>query len=326
MASWPHYDLNQQDKVEDESVRINHAIMDQVEPGSTFKIVPVSAAIALRLVSMDTMIFCENGHFTYHGNTLHDHKPLGEIPVTQVLVQSSNIGAAKLGIQLGDQRLFEYARRFGFGERTGINLPGEIPGRVIPTNQWSQISITHLPMGHEVDVTPIQIATAMCVIANGGRLVTPQIVREVVDRETGKVESYPPLEIRRVIPEKVADEIRMTLAGVVGKKGTAQKAHVPGFLVGGKTGTARKANGNKGYFANKYVVSFVGFLPVEKPEFVCLVLVDDAKLSQHENFGGLVAAPVFAKIAEKAARHMNLTPTEPIVPGEVAGGGEAVRD
>ncbi len=167
MANWPHYNLNEQEGVP-EANRKNHAIMDQVEPGSTFKIVPASAALSLHLVDIDTRIFCENGHFTFHGNTLHDHKPMGEIPVSDVLVFSSNIGAAKLGIQLGDQRLFEFVRRYGFGERTGVNLPGELSGRVVPPSQWSPISITHLPMGHEVDVTPLQIATAMSVIANGG--------------------------------------------------------------------------------------------------------------------------------------------------------------
>jgi cell division protein FtsI/penicillin-binding protein 2 len=326
LASWPPYNLNDAGKASDDC-RKNHAIMDLLEPGSTFKIVPASGALALGLVKIDTEIFCENGAFTYHGNTLHDHKPLGSIPVREVLIHSSNIGAAKLGLQLGEQRLFEFCRRFGFGERTGINLPGELSGMVHPPSEWSKISITHIPMGQEVGVTPIQIVCAMSVIANGGRLMTPQVVHQIVDPQSGEVTEFPPNEVRRVIPEKIAAQVREALIGVVGKKGTAQKAHVPGYLVGGKTGTAQKARaGGKGYDHSNYVVSFVGFMPAEKPEFVCLVLVDEAKVPHNENYGGQVAAPIFARIADRAAQHLNLTPTEPILPGEVAGGGEAIRD
>lgn len=326
MASWPPYNLNEAGTASDDC-RKNHAIMDLLEPGSTFKIVPSSGAMALGLVKIDTYIFCENGAFTYHGNTLHDHKPLGDITVRDVLIHSSNIGAAKLGMQLGDQRLFEFVRRFGFGERTGINLPGELPGVVHPPSEWSKISITHLPMGQEVGVTPIQIVSAMSVIANGGSLMTPQVVHQITNPQTGEVTSFPPNEVRRVIPEKIAAQVREALVGVVGKKGTAQKAHVPGFLVGGKTGTAQKARaGGKGYDHSNYIVSFVGFMPAEKPEFVCLVLVDEAKVSHELNYGGQVAAPIFAKIADRAAQHLNLTPTEPILPGDVVGGGEAVKD
>lgn len=326
MASWPPYNLNDAGNASNDS-RKNHAIMDLLEPGSTFKIVASSGCLHLGLVKIDTEIFCENGAFTYHGNTLHDHKPLGSITVRDVLVHSSNVGAAKLGLQLGEQRLFEYVRKYGFGERTGINLPGELSGMVHPPSEWSKISITHIPMGQEVGVTPIQIACAMSVIANGGNLMTPQIVHQITDPQTGEVTAFPPNVVRRVISEKAAANVREALVGVVGKKGTAQKAHVPGYLVAGKTGTAQKARANgKGYDHEKYIVSFVGFMPAQNPEFVCLVLVDEAKVPHELNYGGQVAAPIFAKIADKAAQHLNLTPTEPILPGDVVGGGDAVRD
>lgn len=320
MATWPNYNLNQQAGVPEEN-RKNHAIMDQLEPGSTFKIVPAGAALSLGLVKSDTYIFCENGRFLFHGKPLKDHKPLGSTTVHNILVHSSNIGSAKLGIQLGEQRLFEYMRKYGFGERTGINLPGEVPGTVLPPSKWDALTISRVPMGHSVDVTPIQIVTAMSVIANGGLLMTPQIIHQSVDSQTKEVVSYQPVEVRRVISEKAAADVREALVGVVsGKGGTAKKAHVPGFLVGGKTGTAQKPKvGGRGYENGKYLVSFVGFLPAQNPEFVCLVMFDDAKVPHNLNYGGQVAAPVFANIADRAARHLNLTPTEPILPNEAPG-------
>src|SRR6202012_3724275 len=148
--------------------------------GSTFKIVTVAGALSQKLVTPDTTINCENGHFLYCGKVLHDSHPHGVLTVAEVLVKSSNIGAAKLGIQMGDQKLYEQVRKFGFGERTGVALPGEIGGIIPPPHRWSKISITHVPMGQEVAVTPLQMATAMCAVANGGHLMVPQIIREIV--------------------------------------------------------------------------------------------------------------------------------------------------
>ncbi len=283
-----------------------------VEPGSTFKIVTTAGALAQKLVTPETGIYCENGRFKYGGKTLHDHHPYGELSVKDILVKSSNIGVAKLGIQLGDQKLYEYVRRFGFGERTGVLMPGEIGGVVHPPHRWSKISITHVPMGHEVGATPLQITTAMCAIANGGRLMMPQIIHDVTDPEGNVVQAFPPVEVRRVIPEKTSAQLRSALAEVVSKRGTAQLAHVPGFKVAGKTGTAQKIGANGTYEHGKYVVSFLGFMPAENPEFVCLVMMDDATAKNELNYGGTLAAPIFARIAEKAARHLDLEPTEEI--------------
>jgi cell division protein FtsI (penicillin-binding protein 3)/stage V sporulation protein D (sporulation-specific penicillin-binding protein) len=324
MANRPNYNLNRQDDVTDEA-RVNCAVMTMVEPGSTFKIVTTAAALAQKLVNSETTINCEGGHFTYGGSTLHDHRPYGDLTIHDILVKSSNIGAAKLGIQLGDQKLYEYVRRFGFGERTGVALPWEIGGMVHPPHKWSKISITHVPMGQEVGVTPLQVVTAMSVIANGGKLMTPQIIHDITDSAGNTVATYPPTEIRRVIPEETAKLIRAALTDVVSKKGTAQLAHVDGFKVAGKTGTAQKAGPHGGYEHGKYVVSFVGFMPADKPELVAIVMLDDPKEKSDRLYGGMIAAPIFAKIATRVARYMNLEPTE-IEPVDKAEGAKSEHE
>src|SRR5712691_4108778 len=159
----------------------NRTIIDMMEPGSTFKIVTAAAALNEGKVRLDSTIFCENGLWKFGGRPLHDHKPYGELSVQDVLVHSSNIGAAKMAVMLGEQKFYEYIRRFGFGDRTGIELPGEIRGMVHPPRSWSKISITRIPMGQEVGVTPLQMLMAMATIANGGKLIQPRIVKTVID-------------------------------------------------------------------------------------------------------------------------------------------------
>jgi cell division protein FtsI (penicillin-binding protein 3)/stage V sporulation protein D (sporulation-specific penicillin-binding protein) len=237
--------------------------------------------------------------------------------VSDILMKSSNIGAAKLAMRLGDQRFYEYIRRFGFGERTGINLPGEIGGVIHPPHKWSKISITRIPMGQEVAVTPMQMITAMCAIANGGKLMMPQIVHEVVDEQGNSVASYPPVVIRQAVSSEAAAEVRDALKSVVSAKGTAALAKVAGFQVAGKTGTAQKVDPKGGYTPGKYIVSFIGFLPADNPEFVGLVMLDDAQAKVDQNYGGMIAAPIFSRIAEKAARYLNLQPQPEAPPSNV---------
>src|SRR6184192_3816854 len=177
MANRPNFDLNQRSTAKPEQMK-NRAVIDMMEPGSTFKIVTAAAALNEKKVRPDTTIFCENGVWNYGGRALHDHRPYGELSVRDILVKSSNIGAAKLAISLGDQKFYEYIRRFGFGERTGVELPGEINGMIRPPQSWSKISITRIPMGHEVGVTPLQMTVAMATIANGGKLVELPAVRD----------------------------------------------------------------------------------------------------------------------------------------------------
>ena len=308
MANRPDFDLNQRNTARPEQMK-NRAIIDMMEPGSTFKIVTAAAALNEKKVRPDTTIFCENGRWNFGGRPLHDHKAYGELSVQDILVKSSNIGAAKLALSVGDQKFYEYIRRFGFGERTGVELPGEINGVIRPPQSWSKISITRIPMGHEVGVTPLQMTVAMATIANGGKLITPRIVKSVTAADGKTITEFTPQQVRQVISPQTSQQLSNALRGVVSDRGTAAAAAVAGFTIAGKTGTAQKVDPHGGYEHGKYVVSFTGFLPAEHPEFVGLVVLDDAKTSKPEqNYGGQIAGPIFARIAEKAARYLDLEP------------------
>ena len=321
MANRPHFDLNQRAEAKPEQMK-NRAIIDMMEPGSTFKIVTAAAALNERKVRPDTTIFCENGVWNYGGRALHDHHGYGAMSVQDILIKSSNIGAAKLAITLGEQKFYEYIRRFGFGERTGIELPGEIPGIIRSPQSWSKISITRIPMGHEVGVTPLQMTVAMAAIANGGKLITPRIVKSVTAADGQTISEFAPSVLRQVVSPQTAAQVSAALRDVVSERGTAKGAAVAGFSICGKTGTAQKVDPKGGYTQGKSVVSFSGYLPAEQPELVALVVLDDAKTGAELNYGGTVAAPIFARIAEKAARYLDLEPHEeaskPVTAGKVA--------
>jgi cell division protein FtsI/penicillin-binding protein 2 len=312
-ASWPTFDLNKPGQSTPEQTK-DRPIVDMIEPGSTFKIVTTSAVIEEKLVTPETTVFCENGRFQYAGRVLRDAHPLGLLTVHQVLEKSSNIGVAKLALQLGDTKLYEYVRRFGFGERTGVALTGEIPGLVNPPHRWSKLDITRIPMGQSVAVTPIQMVTAMSAIANGGKLMKPMIISKITDPDGRPVASFEPEVVRQVISHETAKKITAALKDVVSKQGTAQKAAVKGFTVAGKTGTAQKIDPKGGYMQGRYVVSFVGFMPADEPRFTLLVLLDDPVTKAGEAYGGLVAGPIFSRMAEKAARYLDLSPTEDVTP------------
>jgi len=311
MASRPNFDPNKPGQTDQEHMK-NRTILDMVEPGSTFKIVVAAGALNEGTVDEKTTIFCENGRYAYGGRTLRDHHGYGHLNVHDIMVKSSNIGCAKMALMMGGDKFHEYVRRFGFGERLGIELPGEIPGLVHPPARWDKLTITRMPMGHAIAVTPLQIAMGMSVIANGGKLMAPRIVKSI-ESPDGEIENIQPRVIREVVPEKTARFVGESLAAVTQPGGTATYARVNGYKVAGKTGTAQKVSEKGGYAAGKYVVSFVGYMPAEAPRFVCLVMVDDAKVASGLNYGGLVAAPIFSRIAERAALHLDLVPTEPAI-------------
>jgi len=311
MANRPAFDLNKRSEAKPEQMK-NRAICDMMEPGSTFKIVTAAAALNEHKFGLDSSIFCEHGMWNYGGTPLHDHAAFGDLTVKDILIKSSNIGAAKMAVPLGDQKFYEYIRRFGFGERTGVELPGEIPGLIRAPQSWSKISITRIPMGHEIGVTPLQMATAMCAIANGGKLMTPRIVKAITTSDGKTISALKPIALRQVISPQTANQIGAALRGVVSDRGTAAAAAVPGFTIAGKTGTAQKVGPHGGYEKGKEVVSFCGYLPAENPQFVGLVVLDDAQTKPEQNYGGTVAGPIFSRIAEKAARYMDLEPHEEI--------------
>ncbi len=319
-ANRPDFDLNKRSSALPEQMK-HRGIADLIEPGSTFKIVTHAAVLHEKIVRPEDKLFCENGRWEYCNNVLHDSHAYGMLSVHEALVHSSNIGAAKLALQLGEARLHQFIKAFGFGDKTGIELPGEIGGIVHPVRRWSKISITHIPMGQEVGVTPIQLAMAMGAIANEGVLMRPRVIRAITDDNGQLVATFEPQAVRQVVRPEAARNVINALEDVVGPQGTAKGAAVPGFRVAGKTGTAQKPGPHGTYLPGKYIVSFVGFLPAEAPEFVCLVMFNDARTKPGENYGGLVAGPVFSNIAKRAAKYLGLTPAvidEPVLAGKGA--------
>lgn len=302
MSNRPHFDLSSR-----EGERRNCAVADRYEPGSTFKIVTAAAVLDRRLVNRHTEVYCHQGSYSDGGITISDHHPYGMLSTEMILVKSSNIGAYKLAKQLGKNGLFDYMERFGFGERTGIRLSSESGGRIFPPSMWSATSFSRMAIGYEVSVTPLQMANALAVIANGGELMRPYIVDSVVDAKGRVLEKRHPEVVRRVVSERAANEVRKMLIGVVGPGGTGEKGAVEGFSVAGKTGTARKYGvKEKHYLAGRYVVSFMGFLPAEDPQLLGIVVVDDPRTGSLHRYGGTVAAPVFSRIATEAAAYLNL--------------------
>lgn len=302
LATLPNFDPNKPGP--DADARRNRVITDIMEPGSTFKIVPVSAALNEQLIRMSDLFDCEHGHFVFGGRVLHDHEAYGMLSVQNIIKKSSNIGAAKVGIRLGSQRLYDYMRDFGFGARTGIPLPAEDAGIVHPVEKWSKVSIAQIPMGHGVAVTRLQMIMAMCAIANKGALMQPMLVHRIEDREGHVVAQYTPQRVRQVISETAAKQMVAALKTVVQPDGTAPKAALEHYTVAGKTGTAQKA-GPGGYVPGKYVASFIGFLPADNPEICIAIMLDEPK---HGYYGGQTAAPLFRQVAERAASYLNLPP------------------
>jgi len=303
MATLPNFDPNRPGDF-DPAWRRNRIITDVNEPGSTFKVVVVAGALNEKVVRLEDVFFCENGNFAYGGHVLHDHKRYGNLTVEGIITKSSNIGAAKIGIQLGEQRLYEYIRRFGFGQATGAGLPGEVAGIVPPPARWSKVTIAQMPMGHGLAVTPLQMTMAMAAIANQGVMMKPMIVSRLEDRQGRAVARYEPLIARRVVSPEAASLMVRALKTVVTSEGTAPNARLAHYSCAGKTGTAQKPEGN-GYSHEKYFSSFIGFFPADAPE-VCIGVFLDYPKAGH--YGGEVCGPVFKRIAERVGNYLNIQP------------------
>ncbi|MDT7602724.1 MAG: hypothetical protein QOF61_721, partial [Acidobacteriota bacterium] len=286
LANAPTFDPNAAKDVSAEA-RTNRALQYTYEPGSTFKVVAYSGAIEERLVKPTDMIDCQMGSITIYGRTIHDSHPHGVLTITEALAQSSNVAAIKLGMKLGDARLYDYVRRFGFGERTGVELPGESKGILRPLNRWQKTSIGSVPMGQEIGVTPVQVAAAFGTIANDGLRIAPHIIKEVRDAAGIAVAREQP-EQHQVVSPETARTIRSMLE-MVTLDGTAKAAQLDGYTAAGKTGTAQKIDPKThAYSKTKYVASFVGFAPVENPAVVIIVVLDEPGTAI---YGGTVAAP-----------------------------------
>ena len=301
LANAPAFDPNVAAGVSAEARR-NDALQNIYEPGSTFKVVAFTGSLEENLIKSDTRIDCP-GSITVPGRTVHDHAR-GSLTATEALAKSSNVAAIKLGQKLGNARLYDYMRRFGFGAKTGIELPGETAGIVRPVARWQPGSIGSIPIGQEVGVTPVQMAAAYGAIANDGLRIAPHIVREVRDAE-GKVVEQTQAESHRVVSAETAQTIRGMLESVT-LKGTAKAAQLEGYTAAGKTGTAQKIDPKtRAYSATKYVASFVGFAPVDKPAAVIIVGLDEP-VGLHQ--GGQVAAPVFSRIADQILPYLDVMP------------------
>jgi cell division protein FtsI/penicillin-binding protein 2 len=306
MSSRPTFDPTNLDATSADARR-NRCISDVAEPGSTFKIVVCSGALNEGIVSLNDQFDCEHGAFMYAGRVLHDAHPYGVLSVEEILFHSSNIGAAKVGLRMGPARLYEYIRRYGFGHKTGIALPGEVSGIAHPLARWNGLSITRIPMGHEIAVTPLQMLMALNTIANGGILMKPMIVKSVTDPDGTPVFQYQPQQVGQVMSPRAAMLMTTALRRVVTSEGTAPKAAVQGYDVAGKTGTAQKVE--NGQYVRKYYSSFIGYFPAGNPEISILVSLDDP--SDGAYYGGSVAGPVFRAVAEKVAQYLGIEPQTP---------------
>jgi len=307
MATLPNFDPNHLEAASVEARR-NRIITDAPEPGSTFKIVVVSGALNDGIVQLNDVFDCEHRHFWYAGKELHDHESYGPLSVESIITKSSNIGAAKIGIKMGENRLFEYIQDFGFGRKTGIPLQGESIGIVHKLKDWSKVSIAQLPMGQGIAVTRLQMMMAMCAIANRGWLMQPMLVDRLEDSQRSVVAKYAPQPVRQVISEATARLMTRALKTVVSPEGTAAKAALEHYTVAGKTGTAQKAEHGV-YAPGKYFASFLGFFPADNPELCISVVLDEPDL--HKGYyGGQIAAPIFRQIAERAANYLNIHPED----------------
>ncbi len=304
MATLPNYDPNTPSTVTPETR--DRVITDIVEPGSTFKIVVVSGALNEGAVKLTDGFDCEHGHFAFAGKVLHDHEPFGVLTTVGIVTKSSNIGAAKIGIRLGEQNLYQYAWDFGFGQRTGIPLPGEVSGILHPVKDWSKVSVAQIPMGQGVAVTRLQMLMAMAALANDGWLMRPMLVSRLEDRNGKVVQKYEPQRVRQVVSDATDKQMVNILKTVVSPEGTAPGAAMQNYVVAGKTGTAQKAE-NGVYVPGKYVASFIGFFPADDPQVCISIVMDEPKEGY---YGGQVCGPVFKEVAERCASYLNIPPDQ----------------
>ncbi len=304
MTSWPEGNPNDGAARANQANFSNHTAMDQIEPGSVMKPFVIAAALEEHLVTPETMIDCELGHWTVSGKTISDDHPKGVISVSDVIKYSSNIGAAKTGFMLGAERLLTYLSDFGFARSTGLNLPGEVAGHMRKADTIKPIELANTSFGQGITASPVQLAAAVATIANGGVRMKPYLVDAVLDR-FGEVETYrAPQEDRQVISAESARQVAQMMESVTEEGGTGTRARIEGYLVAGKTGTAQKVT--NGVYGKERISSFVGFLPADRPEIAIAVSIDSPSIGSR--YGGIVAAPVFSEIGSFTMRYLGVAP------------------
>lgn len=311
LANQPTFDPNNSREITPEKLK-NHAVSDVYEPGSTFKLVTIAAAVDQGLARPDELIDCQSGSIVLFGHRIHDWHPWGVMPVSEVLAESSDVGAIKIALRMGDDRMYKYIRSFGFGQQTGIELPGETRGMTKPLSRWSKISIGAIAMGQEIGISPLQLSQMVSSIANDGIMMRPRIVAGKIQAQDSPQKDAPqrvafhPVEDGRVISTTTAALMRQMMQGVV-LHGTGRKATLDGYSAGGKTGTAQKFDTTAhAYSHTKFVASFAGFAPINNPEVTVVVVLDTPwapTIAQRE--GGWTAAPVFHRIAQQVLEYLH---------------------
>ena len=324
MASYPFVDPNSYSKFPVKNRR-NLPVWYAYEPGSTMKVFLAASAIEDKKVNPNSQFNCENGRRKIGSAVIKDIKPRGTLTVSEIVKYSSNIGASKIGELMGRDSYYKYLKKFGFGDKTGIGLPGESKGQLASSRKWGAIELATISFGQGVSVTSLQLVTALSAIANGGYLMKPYIIEKIVDPEGHVLIENKPEVVTRVISYDTSDQMKRIMQSVV-EDGTGKKAQIPGFSVAGKTGTAQIPNPQSGgYYSDRYIASFIGFTPVEDPEIVMAVIVEAPRKKTH---GGSVAGPVFKQIAEKVLFHMQVSPKKELVGMKVMPdlSGMSVRD
>jgi len=305
LANQPTFNPNHYKKAGSAAKR-DRAATDYLEPGSIFKVILTAGALEEGIVHPTDQFYGENGAIEVSGITIRDHEKYGWLTVRQILAQSSNVGAIKIGQKLGKSLYYHYMSAFGFGSLTGVDLPGETPGLIRRPNGWSALSLPVLSLGQEVSVTPIQFATAFAAVANGGILMRPHVVRGLRSQDGTIARNVEPVMVRRVISEPTARTLLEMLTSVV-EEGTGKEAAVAGYTVSGKTGTAQKVDPATGRYSHKKIVaSFVGAVPAEAPRLVILVIIDEPETLR---WGGSIAAPTFREIALDALKYLKVPPS-----------------
>jgi len=303
LADRPTFNPNLRKEITVEALK-NQAVSDIYEPGSTFKIVTVAAALEEKITRPDEVFDCQMGSIVINGMRIRDHKAYGLLTVSDVIANSSDVGAIKIALRLGEDRFYKYIRDFGFGQQTGVELPGETRGMTKPVNRWSKVSIGAISMGQEIGISPLQLIALISTIANDGVWVAPRIVAGTIEpQNTPQTISFQPGQTRRVISALTAAQMREMLQGVV-LHGTGRKAILEGYSSAGKTGTAQKVDpATHAYSKTKYVASFAGFAPINNPQIAVAVILDSA-VGLHQ--GGQISAPVFQRVTQQVLEYLHV--------------------
>jgi len=316
LAVQPSFDPNHFSTVPPQ-VRKNRTVTDTFEPGSTFKVFTLAAALEEQAAAPKEMFFCENGAYTVGAKVIHDTHRHGWLSLSDIIKVSSNIGAGKVGRKLGKTKLHRYLKNFGFGAKTGVDLPGEVAGFLAAPRNWSDVGLANISFGQGVSTTALQLTAALAAVANGGVLMKPYAVKAVLDSNGNPLEENHPKTIRRVISPETAGVVARILRTVMDEGGTGKAARLAAYESAGKTGTAQKALANGRGYSDKRIGSFFGFVPVDNPQVVITVIIDEP---QGTSYGGLVAAPAFKAIAEQILPYMGVYPKGVTYLAKVGGG------